>query len=224
MPTETPEALKHPDSLKHNAKIDVRLPDQLKDEFLERCKQNGVSSGAILRALITQHLDQKQTPHSRPVGRLESVIAKYSKWLLGGLGAAGAATLSAMALLFPPLATADETLGVAYRFVASQDAGTTWRTIGRWQTGEGAFEHIDVPELGLRIELQAFDCARAEVEECTNEQAYILLNIWHYEGELEASDFQFYSMGTRLEKGHSGSIDTAIAQGLRFDAVLTPIE
>ncbi|MBL4544522.1 MAG: hypothetical protein JKP95_00985 [Oceanicaulis sp.] len=44
------------ENLKHNAKLDVRLPDQLKDEFLARCREEGVSSGAVIRSLMIDYV------------------------------------------------------------------------------------------------------------------------------------------------------------------------
>lgn len=44
------------EGLKHNAKLDVRLPDQLKDEFLARCRKEGVSSGAVIRSMMLDYV------------------------------------------------------------------------------------------------------------------------------------------------------------------------
>jgi hypothetical protein len=78
------------ENLKHNAKLDVRLPDQLKDAFLARCREEGVSSGAVIRSLILDYVTAQ--PRLLPVmaARLKETIMKRAKWIAGGVG--GSAT------------------------------------------------------------------------------------------------------------------------------------
>jgi hypothetical protein len=94
--------------LKHNARLDVRMPDQLKDEFLARCREEGVSSGAVIRSMILDYVTAQ--PRRWPVmaAGLKECVVKRSKWIAGGIGGGAAAGLAAMSLLFAPTASADD--------------------------------------------------------------------------------------------------------------------
>ncbi|XBQ14919.1 MAG: hypothetical protein ABL308_08065 [Oceanicaulis sp.] len=94
--------------LKHNARLDVRMPDQLKDEFLARCREEGVSSGAVIRSMVVDYLlAQPRRWPDMTVG-VKEAITKRAEWLLGGLGGAATAGLAAAGLLFAPLAGAED--------------------------------------------------------------------------------------------------------------------
>jgi len=95
-------------TLKHNAKLDVRLPDQLKDEFLARCREEGVSSGAVIRSLILDYVTAQPRRVPAMAARLKETIMKRAKWIAGGLGGSGLAGLAAMSVMFAPTANADE--------------------------------------------------------------------------------------------------------------------
>ena len=108
------------ESMKHNAKLDVRLPDQLKDEFLSRCREEGVSSGAVIRSMIIDYvLAQPRRMPAMAVG-LKEMIVKRSKWILGGLGGSVVAGLSASSILMAPVASADD-MRVDYQLRFSLD-------------------------------------------------------------------------------------------------------
>ena len=95
------------ENLKHNAKLDVRLPDQLKDEFLARCREEGVSSGAVIRSLILDYVTAQ--PRHLPVmaAGVWETIMKRAKWIAGGVGAA-LSGLAAMSFVFAPMANAED--------------------------------------------------------------------------------------------------------------------
>jgi hypothetical protein len=96
------------ETLKHNAKLDVRLPDQLKDEFLARCREEGVSSGAVIRSLILDYVTAQ--PRRVPVmaARLKETVMKRAKWIAGGVGGSALAGLAAMSFVFAPTASAED--------------------------------------------------------------------------------------------------------------------
>jgi len=103
--------------LKANAKLDVRLPDQLKEEFLARCREEGVSSGAVIRSLILEYLRTRPRRLQALAAGLKETVMKFRKWIVGGIGAAGAAGAGAAALLFAPVANAEDVeVGFALQF------------------------------------------------------------------------------------------------------------
>lgn len=91
------------ETLKHNAKLDVRLPDQLKDEFLARCREEGVSSGAVIRSLMID--SGMAQPRRLPVmtAGLQETAVKRSKWIAGGIGGGVFAAMTAMSVVFTPI-------------------------------------------------------------------------------------------------------------------------
>ncbi|GGB67946.1 ribbon-helix-helix protein, CopG family [Glycocaulis alkaliphilus] len=102
--------------LKANAKLDVRLPDQLKEEFLARCREEGVSSGAVIRSLILEYLRTRPRQLSALAEGLKETIMKGHRWVFGGIGAAAAAAMGTAVLLFAPMANAEDVeVGFALR-------------------------------------------------------------------------------------------------------------
>ncbi len=108
------------ESLKNNTRLDVRLPDQLKDEFLARCRAEGVSSGAVIRSLIIDYLKSPPTQVATWLRQIKETIVKRSKWIAGLTGGAAAAGLAAMSVLFAPMASAEE-VRVDYQLRVSVD-------------------------------------------------------------------------------------------------------
>jgi hypothetical protein len=96
------------ENLKHNAKLDVRLPDQLKDEFLARCREEGVSSGAVIRSLILDYVTAQPRHLPDMAARLKETIMKRARWIAGGVGGSVLAGLAAMSFVFAPMANAED--------------------------------------------------------------------------------------------------------------------
>jgi hypothetical protein len=96
------------EGLKHNTRLDVRLPDQLKDEFLARCREEGVSSGAVIRSMILDYVTAQPRRWPAMAAGLKETVVKRSKWIAGGIGGGAAAGLAAMSLLFAPTASAED--------------------------------------------------------------------------------------------------------------------
>jgi hypothetical protein len=96
------------ETLKHNAKLDLRLPDQLKDEFLKRCRAEGVSSGAVIRSLILDYVTAQPRRVPAMAARLKETIMKRAKWIAGGVGGSVLASLAAMSFVFAPMANAED--------------------------------------------------------------------------------------------------------------------
>jgi len=96
------------ETLKHNAKLDVRLPDQLKDEFLARCREEGVSSGAVIRSLILDYVTAQPRRLPAMAARLKETVMKRAKWIAGGVGGSALAGLAAMSFVFAPTASAED--------------------------------------------------------------------------------------------------------------------
>ncbi len=149
--------------LKHNAKLDVRLPDQLKDEFLARCREEGVSSGAVIRSLIIDFVLTRPRPFMARLGKLKETIMKRSKWIAGGVGGAVAA-LSAASVVMAPSASAD-TVQVDYEFrlqIGDEDLsfesghetqlGEAWLILPQDEDGNGVYS----------ILMRVRECAEAE--------------------------------------------------------------
>ena len=95
------------EALKHNAKLDVRLPDQLKDEFLARCWEEGVSSGAVIRSLLIDYVKTRPRPVLAWLDQLKEMIVRRSKWIMGGIGGGAATVFAATSLILAPAATAE---------------------------------------------------------------------------------------------------------------------
>lgn len=96
------------ETLKHNAKLDVRLPDQLKNELLTRCREDGVSSGAVIRSLIIGHVSKRPGRWPAWLTGLKERIVTRSRWMLGAAGGGAVAAMSALGLVFAPTASAED--------------------------------------------------------------------------------------------------------------------
>lgn len=96
------------ETFKHNAKLDIRLPDQLKDEFLKRCREEGVSSGAVIRSLILDYVTAQPRRLPAMAARLKETVMKRARWIAGGLGGSALAGLAAMSFVFAPTASAED--------------------------------------------------------------------------------------------------------------------
>ena len=94
--------------LKHNAKLDVRLPDQLKDEFLARCREEGVSSGAVIRSMVLDYVIAQPRRWPAMAAGLREMIVKRSRWIAGGIGGSVIAALAVTSVLIAPTASADD--------------------------------------------------------------------------------------------------------------------
>ena len=117
------------EGLKANAKLDVRLPDQLKDEFLARCRQEGVSSGAVIRSMILDYVTAQPRRWPAMAAGLKERLMKRSKWIAGGIGGGAATVLAAASLLLAPTASADEyavALDVHLREAGESEFRSNW--------------------------------------------------------------------------------------------------
>lgn len=95
------------ESLKHNSKLDVRLPDELKATFLNRCRENGVSSGWVIRSLMFDYMERPKSLSARVSG-LKELMMRRTKWMAGITSGGLVASLAGASLLFAPSASADE--------------------------------------------------------------------------------------------------------------------
>lgn len=68
-------------SLKKNSSIEIRLPDQTKAAFMERCQREGQTASEVVRTLIADRL--AATPGARKKAR--------STWRIAVAGLTGAA-------------------------------------------------------------------------------------------------------------------------------------
>lgn len=96
------------ETLKANAKLDVRLPDQLKDAFLARCRDEGVSSGAVIRSLIVDYLTASSRRRPAMAASVKETVMKRAKWIAGAIGGAGLAGMGTVALVLAPAANAGD--------------------------------------------------------------------------------------------------------------------
>jgi hypothetical protein len=58
--------------LKKNSSIEIRLPDQTKTAFMERCRREGRTASDVVRTLIDQQLEPSRSApkHGRPIWRM----------------------------------------------------------------------------------------------------------------------------------------------------------
>ena len=96
------------EGLKHNARLDLRLPDPLNDGSLACCRKEGVSSGEIVRSMILEYGTAQ--PRRLPImaASLKEMIVKRSKWIAGLSGGGAAAGLAATSVLLAPAAGAED--------------------------------------------------------------------------------------------------------------------
>lgn len=94
--------------LKANAKLDVRLPDQLKEEFLARCREEGVSSGAVIRSLIVGYVPDRRRGSPVRLASLKVMMMRRVRWIIGLIAGGTAAATGTLALVFAPSASAED--------------------------------------------------------------------------------------------------------------------
>lgn len=110
---------------KANAKLDVRLPDQLKDEFLVRCREQGVSAGAVIRSLIIDYLRAPSRRWPAMAAGAKETLVKRAKWIAGGAGGAAVAGVAAMSVMVAPLAAAED-VDLDFLLTLETDDGSTY--------------------------------------------------------------------------------------------------
>ena len=67
--------------LKNNSSIEVRLPDQTKAQFMERCQRDGRTASDVVRTMIDEQLEPSRGDRERT----------RSTWRMAVAGLAGAA-------------------------------------------------------------------------------------------------------------------------------------
>ncbi len=206
--------------LKHNSKLDVRLSDQLKEEFVARCQEEGVSTGTMLRSLIIDYVCAGRSPWMARA--IEAVVARI-RWVAGAVGAAGAAIIAAVALLFPPLASAGDDLALAYHVVVKNEADTAWRAVGRLEEFDDSFQPVEFPSTDIVIEVRVHECARERLETCGDDNVLVELNVHANEAVANGARARHASRMV-LTKGQSGAIDTSLGDNLEMQVVFTPMQ
>ena len=114
------------EQLKHNARLDVRLPDQLRDEFLARCREEGVSSGAVIRSMIIDYVTAQPRRWSVMARPVKEAMMRRAKWI-AGLGGGAVTAMAGAGLVLWSSATAEE-LSVDFDLQVSQDRGDVRET------------------------------------------------------------------------------------------------
>lgn len=169
---------------KANAKLDVRLPDQLKEEFLARCREEGVSSGAVIRSLIVAYLGTRPRLLSAMAAGLKETVMKFRKWIVGGIGAAGAAGAGAVALMFAPMANAEDVeVGFALQVA---EAGQTSSLSGDYRIALGERMMIFLEDQPLEAQygliVRVNDCAAEPAGEGAGDAAPPACDlVWEFE-------------------------------------------
>lgn len=213
------------DGLKHNARLDVRLPDQFKDEFLARCREEGVSSGAVIRSLMLDHLTRTRRMSAMAEGLKESAM-KRAKWIAGFAAGGAAASLAAASLVFAPTANADEV--VLNYFIQLTNLDGTGNSI--WQGDFGTELEGPVTVLPLQryrndphsIEVTARPCDERDAPSCD-----VIFEIALYSFDLidEGEEGQIATrvMTTHFGSGTSFSIDLEDGRTLAGHSVPTVV-
>ncbi|KAA5803519.1 ribbon-helix-helix protein, CopG family [Alkalicaulis satelles] len=170
--------------LKANAKLDVRLPDQLKDEFLARCREEGVSSGAVIRSLILEYLRTRPRQLSAMAASLKETMVKTHKWIAGAIGAAAAAAAGTAALLFAPMANAEDVeVGFALRISEAGQSSTASAEI-RLPLGQPVMIFLeDLPlesQYGLMVQVNTC-AADADERGAAASGAQTCEHVWEFE-------------------------------------------
>jgi len=211
------------EQLKHNTKLDVRLPDRLKDEFLDRCRAEGVSSGAVIRSLMSDYLTRRRRRSTMASGLKESVM-KRGKWVAGLATGGVAAGLAATSLVFVPAANADEV--VLNYFIQLTNLDGMGNSI--WQGDFGTDLEGPVTVLPLQrhgadphsIEVQARPCDGGEASSC-DVVFEIILYSFDLIDEGEEGQIATRVMTTRFGSGTSFSIDLEDGRTLAGHSVPT---
>lgn len=178
--------------LKHNTRLDVRMPDQLKDEFLARCRQEGVSSGAVIRSLILDYVTKRPSPW---LTRYKEMIVRRSRWIAGGASACITAGLAAFGIVFAPVASADDytvALDVELRETGEHEIRSN-RMASTVQIAIGERLRVDVPpgsnrtEARFAVDMVAMPCP-LDLEICPDQGlAFDIEIIWLETGEVISS-------------------------------------
>ena len=146
------------ETLKNNANLDVRLPDQLKDEFLRRCQEEGVPASAVIRSLMIDYIKARPRHWSVMAAGLKENVVKRSKWIAGGIGGVLATGLTAMSVMLAPMAAAED---IEVRFdltVAEGQSTSDFSGTYKAEWGESfmVFHETDIAtsDIGLTIEVR----------------------------------------------------------------------
>ena len=185
------------ESLKHNARLDVRLPDQLKDEFLARCRKEGVSGGAVIRSMIIDYLTARPRRWPAMAAGLKETIVKRSKWIAGLSGGGAAAGLAATSVLVAPAAGAEDyalNFDVQLREVhAHETRSNRIESTVRLASGEPVRFEFPRPHRGepaqFAVELVAGPC-QASVRSCPANGLDIRMEIIRLEDNMVLSSPQ----------------------------------
>jgi len=167
------------EGLKHNVKLDVRLPDQLKDEFLARCRNEGVSSGTVLRSMIVDYVAAQPRRSPAMAASLKETLMKRLNWITSVLGGGAVTALAAMSLVFAPSASAEGRLG--FVIVLRDGVG---QIVSQGATEIGAAQADGLPlisgQLGenVRYSLQARNCSGTSSPSCPAGGIHVVLNLW----------------------------------------------
>lgn len=208
------------ETLKHNAKLDIRLPDQLKDEFLKRCREEGVSSGAVIRSLILDYVTAQ--PRRLPVmaARLKETIMKRAKWIAGGLGGSVLAGLAAMSFVFAPAASASQ-IKLSY-FIEIDRTGDWYVASGVADIGSGSHDIIlSEGEQAVEFAIRARDCGVDPLEHCSEGQVYIEID---FRSGDQLSEPYSQSVQLIVEYGAPAGLGLTVPDGRPLTAVFTPVE
>ncbi len=146
------------ENLKHNTKLDVRMPDQLKDEFLARCREEGVSSGSVIRSMVLDYLFTPPHASQNLWRSIKERVMKRAKWIAGGVSGAAIAAVAASGALVAPVASADD-----LQFVVAaeyRESDTSNNTLGEKLV---IFEGEDSGE-SYAIRVSPRICVEADIE------------------------------------------------------------
>lgn len=208
------------ESLKHNAKLDVRLPDQLKDEFLARCREEGVSSGAVTRSLILDYVTARPRLLSVMAARLKETIMKRAKWIAGGVGGSALAGLAAMSFVFAPAASASQ-IKISY-FIEVDRTGDWHVASGVADIGMASYAiTMSEGEQALDFTLRARDCGMEPIAHCSDGQVYIEIE---YQTGDQAPEHHSQAVQLIVEYGAPAGLGLTMPDGRPLSAVFTPVE
>jgi len=202
------------ESLKQNAKLDVRLPDQLKDEFLTRCREQGVSSGAVIRSMIIDYVTAQPRRLSVMAAGLKETVMKRPTWMTKLGGACAAAALGTLSLLLAPTASAE--MQIAYRAAVDDGGGLiVSHGVALLRSGSGAGEPV-ADNLGetVRYALQARAC---EAPACPPGGAHVVLTLWDDSAGETVTD-----RGIVVQEHGETVFETTLNDGRLFTVILAP--
>ncbi|WP_421859787.1 hypothetical protein [Oceanicaulis sp.] len=186
------------ETLKHNAKLDIRLPDQLKDEFLARCREEGVSSGAVIRSLIIDYVTAQPRRVPAMAAWLKETVMKRAKWIAGGLGGSVLASLATMSFVFAPTASAEDyAVNFDVQLIEHEAHQTSRNRMGTTvKVDSGELFRINFPDPGgetsaaFAIEMRVDPCSDAS-SECPQNGVDIQMTIISLHDETVLSSPRF---------------------------------